>query len=242
MARKAAINSPPSEQTWIDPGLKPAPPKPYYDHAGITIYHGDCRNVLPWIGDVDTVLTDPVWPNNSVPEFASIDPHRLLRDALSLCPAKRLIIHLGCDSDPRVLSAVPVRFEFQRVCWLRFAMPSYNGRLLNGSEVAYVFGPPQPASRFPGRQHLMPGESPTEGEKTCTTATSRFPGHPCPRRLQHVQWLTNFFAGDTILDPFMGIGTTLLAAKNLGCSAIGIEINEAYCEIAANRLRQGRLF
>ena len=216
--------------------------EPYYSRAGITIYHGDCREVLPSLGPVDTVLTDPVWPNNSVEEFKGFDPVKLLTETLELCRADRLVIHLGCDSDPRLLAAVPSRFEFARVCWLRFARPNYKGRLLNGSEVAYVFGPPLPASRFPGRQHLQPGESPTEGEKTCTTANGRFPGHPCPRRLQHVQWLASYFAGDTILDPFSGIGTTLLAAKNLGRTAIGIEINESYCEATANRLRQDVLF
>ena len=215
---------------------------PYYDHGGIVIYHADCREVLPQIGTVDTVLVDPVWPNNSVAEFASIEPHNLLRDALSLCFAPRLIVHLGCDSDPRMLSAVPSRWAFQRVCWLRFARPSYKGRILNGSEVAYVFGDPLPASYFPGRQHLLPGESPTEGEKTSTSGSPRNSGHPCPRRLEHVQWLAKYFAGDTILDCFSGIGTTLVAAKNLGKRAIGIEIDERYCEIAANRLRQEVLF
>lgn len=215
--------------------------KPYYERSGITIYHGDCHQVAQSLGRFDTILTDPVWPNNSVVEFAGMDPFKLLNSALNVCQADRLIIQLGCDSDPRFLGAVPDRWEFQRVCWLRFVRPNYKGRLLNGSEVAYVFGPPLPASRFPGRQHLMPGESPTEGEKTCTTANGRFPGHPCPRRLQHVQWLASYFAGDTILDPFAGSGTTLVAAKALGRTAVGIESNERYCEIAAKRLAQEHL-
>jgi hypothetical protein len=65
--------------------------------------------------------------------------------------------------------------------------------------------------------------------------------HPCPRRIQHVQWLCNHFGGSSVLDPFCGSGTTLVAAKKLGLTAIGIEIEEKYCEIAARRLSQGVL-
>jgi hypothetical protein len=212
--------------------------KPYYSHAGIEIYHGDCREILPALGEFDSVLTDPVWPNNSVPEFANIDPMKLLSETLEVVRTTRLVIHLGCDSDPRLLQAVPYRFEFTRVCWLRFARPNYKGRLLNGSEVAYVFGPAVPASCFPGRQHLQPGESPTEGEKTSTDATRRFKGFPCPRRLQHVQWLAKYFTAGSIVDPFCGSGTTLLSAKNLGRTATGIDISERYCEMSAKRMEQ----
>jgi site-specific DNA-methyltransferase (adenine-specific) len=65
-------------------------------------------------------------------------------------------------------------------------------------------------------------------------------GHPCPKPIGQWKWLVNraTVVGDSILDPFMGSGTTLRAAKDLGRKAIGIEIEERYCEIAANRLRQ----
>ncbi|KKK62925.1 hypothetical protein LCGC14_2999480, partial [marine sediment metagenome] len=66
--------------------------------------------------------------------------------------------------------------------------------------------------------------------------------HPSPRRLQHVNWLVRFFGEESILDPFAGAGTTLRAAKDLGRKAIGIEIEEKYCEIAAKRLGQEMLW
>ena len=209
---------------------------------GITLYHGDCRDILPGMGPVDTVLTDPVWPDTTLEVFTDINPRKLLAEALHLIDASRLVLHLGCDSDPRILSAVPVELPFLRVCWLRFARPSYKGRLLNGSEVAYVFGEPLPAATWSGRQHLLPGESHTEGEKTHTRATGRYPGHPCPRRLQHVAWLIRYFAGATVLDPFAGSGTTGRACKDLGRKCIMVELEEKYCEVAANRLRQEVLF
>ena len=62
--------------------------------------------------------------------------------------------------------------------------------------------------------------------------------HPSPRRFEHVAWLVNLYSEGAVLDPFAGAGTTLLAAKNCGQTAIGIEIEERYCEIAARRLSQ----
>ncbi|MGC2234287.1 MAG: DNA methyltransferase [Candidatus Acidiferrum sp.] len=226
--------------------------KPYYEHAGITIYHGDAREILPHIPvlSAESIITDPIWPNSV---FADVNPQELLREALQDAPGLRCVIHLGCDSDPRFLSAVPKRWPFFRVCWLDYARPSYKGRLLYGSEVAYVFGEP-PAPK-PGAM-VLPGKvmaqrtgdniqretgAPSSANKNFSRAEhpiDRKRAHPCPRRIQHVQWLVKWFGGGCIVDPFVGSGTTLLAAKKLGVPAIGIEIEEKYCEIAVKRLSQ----
>jgi DNA modification methylase len=67
--------------------------------------------------------------------------------------------------------------------------------------------------------------------------------HPCPKPVEWMTWAIERTSrpGETILDPFAGSGTTLAAAKQLGRKAIGIEIEERYCEIAAKRLAQGVL-
>ena len=69
-------------------------------------------------------------------------------------------------------------------------------------------------------------------------------GHPCPKPYKAWSWLLEHHSiiGETVLDPFCGSGTTLVAAKRLNRKAIGIEISEKYCEIAVNRLRQQELF
>ena len=73
-----------------------------------------------------------------------------------------------------------------------------------------------------------------------SSETAEDNGHPCPKPIGWMEWLINRVAmeGEIIIDPFMGSGTTLRAAKNLRFQAIGIDIEERYCEIAAKRMSQ----
>jgi len=215
--------------------------KPYYQDDAVTIYHGYSPEVIRELKrpnkkyEIDCLITDPVWPN-SLPELAGADePQKLLAITLENVWAKRLCIHLGCSSDPRFLAAVPDRYSFFRVCWLRLNFPSYRGRLLVGSDVAYLYGDPPKSSKG---HHLIPGECATKDRNMQINIKKR--GHPCPRKINHVNWLIDVWSepGETILDPFAGSGTTLLAAKEHGRKSIGIEIEEKYCEIAAQRMSQ----
>ncbi len=229
--------------------------KPYYEEAGITIYHGDAREILPSIS-AETLITDPVWPNSIFPKVK--DPEKLLAETLEVSHQVRVVIHLGCDSDPRFLRAVPERYPFIRSCLLEYARPSYKGRLVYGGDIAYVFGllPPTIGRPGTGGPKLIPGlcistrsdalfrRSNWNGSEKRFNRddgnTANLP-HPAPRRLQHVQWLCKWFAGLSVVDPFAGSGTTLLACKGHGLPCVGIEIEEKYCELAATRLSQGVL-
>ena len=206
--------------------------KPYYDEGGITIYHGDCREILPTLTPVDVVLTDPVWPNAHPDLVGSTDPWGLFADVQPLLSGRSLLVWLGIQSDPRFLGCVDrERWPFLRWSYLSNAVPGYNGRCLTTGDVLYAFGEWPPSQ--PGRR-VIPGESRGTSNKRLRI------DHPAARKLLHALFVTRWWtdAGETILDPFMGSGTTLRAAKDLGRKAIGIEIEERYCEIAVKRLAQ----
>lgn len=208
--------------------------KPYYEDGFATIYHGDCREILPQLGPADVVVTDPVWPQARLHSTfllaGSERPWELLREAVSALPTvRRLVVHLGCNSDPRFLTAIPECWPFFRACTLEYVRPHYKGRLLYTHDVAYVFGDPPQSS---------PGHRVIPGRYTTYVAESKRLGHPTPRKEDHVRWLVNWFADGLVLDPFMGSGTTLGAAKACGKPSVGIEVEERYCEMAVERCRQ----
>ena len=234
--------------------------KPYYDEDGITIYHGDCREILPQLEPVDLVLTDPPWmarsdqitrrskgvakvlqPSRgigygSIGEFdqsiLSMAFTTTLHDMLVICGYKELGAVIAC-------------LEPIRGC---FIWHKPNGGISvaypTPLDVAYiVWGAHK--SKLTGYQHWKSGvfsyPVPTAG---CVSNGERFlegingkAKHPCQGPLALYRELLKPGKG-SVLDIYMGTGTTLRAAKDLGRQAIGIEIEEKYCEIAANRLRQ----
>ena len=219
--------------------------RPYYEHAGITIYHGDCREILPTLS-APAIITDPVWPRPTKLLAASGDPWQLFREMCEAIPASvlRMTVHLGVISDPRFLFPVPERLPFFRVCWLAQIPCSFVGRVLNGANVAYIFGQP------PAGTGILPGECLDTGggtyrnglgrnrsQKAYHAVRSEMP-HPAARRLGHLRWLVKHFAGGPVIDPFGGSGTTALACKAQGWPCTLIEIEERYCEVAAERLQQ----
>ena len=208
---------------------------PYFQNNLVTLYHGDCRKILPSIqSSALSLMTDPVWPN-AIPELIGSDrPQELLEEmfqSASNLNIQRVAIHLGTDSDPRFLGAVPSSFKFFRQAILEYSRPIPLGRKLMGNDIAYLYGK---APKRSAGMHVVPGQCRNNTKAGKETA------HPCPRKLIHAEWLVKWWSAttDTVLDPFAGSGTTLLAAANLGRPAIGIEIEERYCEMAAKRFDQ----
>lgn len=208
--------------------------RPDYQRGNVALYCGDCRAVLPQIlplNPADVVITDPVWPDTPdglLP--GSDDPHGLLRDTLAVIDARRVVLMMGFQSDPRFLSVVPSRWPFVRSQQMPYAVPGYRGRLLCGDEVAYVFG------NIPKRKGhgVIPGRLRTETSHKRTRAN----GHPCPRCEVHVCDLVRYWsaAKERIVDPFMGSGTTGVAAVRFGRPFVGVEVHRPYFDIAVRRI------
>lgn len=227
--------------------------KPYYDDGrGIVIYHGDAIDVLGSITQSpDLVLCDPPYgvkaelnsktakrlpwsisgqrKKNDYGGFSdSIEYVREVCVPIFKCAygiSKRAILTPG----NRCLTLYPMPDSFG--C---FYQPASTGLQRWGkcdSQPIFYYG------SFPRDSRMIPGQS----LSYVLTETPEQNGHPCPK--PYKAWLKLMLTGaplatDLVLDPFMGSGTTLRAAKDLGRKAIGIEIEERYCEIAARRLAQ----
>jgi site-specific DNA-methyltransferase (adenine-specific) len=218
--------------------------KPYYDHGGITIWHGDCREILPRLPKVDLVLTDPPYGVELGSHAAAAekrsqylskgaylsyeDTHENLKAII--IPAIKLALSIADRGV--VFAAGTMMWDFPRPNAVGGVyLPAACGRCAWGfSSLAHCLFYGKAPDLNKGSKHIAI-RSTAAGEKN---------GHPCPKPLSWMSWLVDLASreGDTILDPFMGSGTTLRAAKDLGRKAIGIEIEEKYCEIAADRLAQ----
>jgi len=212
--------------------------KPYYEHGGITIYHGDCREILPTLPPVDLVLTDPPYGIGT-----DLEMHKKGGQQYGKAAApNRQYANTNWDT-----SAPPRWLLEMIISRSRYAI-IFGGNYfdLGPARCVLVWDKQNDGCAFADcelawtnldkpvriKHHLWHGML-REGKEP------RFE-HPTQKPLGVIKWALSQAPDDclTILDPFMGSGTTLVAAKSLGRRAIGIEIEERYCEIAAKRLSQ----
>jgi adenine-specific DNA-methyltransferase len=220
--------------------------EPYYHRDGITIHHGDCRDVMPLLPDasVDFVLTDPPylvnfkgrWDSTQGTIISDDDPS-WLRPAFSeiwrlLKPDTFCVSFYGwphTDTFHGVWKAI----GFRPVSHLAFVKRQWGlGRFTRGThETAYLLAkckPPIPKTAISDVIDWQRDDVVLHpNQKPVSTLTPLIDSYCRP--------------GGVVLDPFMGSGSTLRAAKDLGCSAIGIEIDQKYCRKAVARLAQGVL-
>jgi site-specific DNA-methyltransferase (adenine-specific) len=243
--------------------------KPYYEDGSVTIYHGDCREVLAsLVGlSVDLVFTSPPY-NMGRDHYANWSTARGLWKRAARPGG---IAHgYGAHSDamPQAIYEEWQR-DVLRACW-RILSPTgaifYNHkpRVLDGSLwTPLVLNPDLPLRQILiwdrvigmnfSRTHFLPmyewimvfarkefrlttrGAS---GHGDVWTVQPMPSEHPAPFPLALPTKALDATGATTVLDPFAGSGTTLRAAKDLSRKAIGIEIEERYCEIAAQRCAQ----
>lgn len=230
--------------------------KPYYEHGGITIYHGDARDYVPDEA-ASCLVIDPPWDKSGL-----IDDCMLAVDEADL-----LVFTDGKWFGSSVARFGPPSWVFTWDCmntWStgdRFPIQQTKHCLWYGQEYhrdAVLWGDPPPS-----RDHPTTKQTPLDGRRLTdlwreslrwlhhpgagdgSAGTERFgtrQGSPALRHAKPVGWLRCLIGNTThdglVLDPFMGSGTTLRAAKDLGRRAIGIDIDEECCEIAAQRLSQ----
>lgn len=232
---------------------------PYYDDGTCVIYHGDCREVMPL--DADACITDPPYGMSKYASDTLVLDAPLLHDWLR---AHRALAVFGW---PELLVQICVGAQVSPTQWVTWwptngALRSMHAAGLHReSEAIAIWGPIIAVPRVPratsamrawNSRHGAPGayeyaydvDTRRVGDVWTdfapglgTSGTRLHPNQkPVPLLARLIAMMSD--AADTILDPFMGSGTTLRAAKDLGRRAIGIEIEERYCEIAAKRLAQ----
>jgi DNA modification methylase len=189
--------------------------KPYYEHAGITIFLGDCREILPTLGPVDLVLTDPPYPNTREHQY------RYQPDGIEFL--RQLNNHQFIFWTPSAI--FPLDYLGKRI---------WDKAVGTATQFEEIYERGKASGYKIHRAYSMGCFSSVGAQMTGETVT----GHPSQKPLRLIKSLMMDAAEGLVLDPFMGSGTTLVAAKNLNRRAIGIEIEERYCEIAAKRLSQ----
>ena len=226
-------------------------PAPYYHDAkaGITIYHGDCREILPTLGpgSVGLVLTDaPYGIGYSTGYRVGVvrSSTRLVADLLVaplLNDAAEALVPLLNDAAALYWFAAPDRLDDVLPVLRRWEVVNVlvwdKGNCAAG-DLETTYGQQWEAIVFArkGRTPLVGGRD--RDILRFSRGDSASYQHPTQKPLPLLRYLIGRHPAGLILDPFMGSGTTLRAAKDMGRRAIGIEIEERYCEIAAKRLSQ----
>lgn len=235
---------------------------PYYQENGITIYHGDCREVLPSLSPVDVVIADPPYGQTS------LKWDRRVADWVPLLPSQVL----WCFGSLRLFLEEREMFDgwkmAQDLIWQKHNGSSFHAdrfRRVHEQIVQFYRGKWADIYKSPVRTLDATARAiRTKGRPTHMGHIDRTPyvsldggprlqrsviaakschgvaQHPTQKPLEIIHPLIEYSCppDGTILDPFIGSGSVLVAALALKRRAVGIEAQERYCEVAAERLRQ----
>lgn len=209
--------------------------KPYYQDQSVTIYHGDCRQIVPQLGNFDLLLTDPpygifkksndgkMFGNKTIysedKKATQWDVKPTQEDLDTIKNACELFVIWGGNYFADSLGSCPGILVWNK--------KTGNNSYADGEA---AFSNVTGTMRIFTHQWCGAFKDSERGKKAM---------HPTQKPLEVIKWCINL-AGNvqTILDPYAGSGTTGRAAKDLGKQAVLIEMDEQYCEIAAQRMAQ----
>jgi len=211
----------------------------YYEEKDpeLKIYHADCLEIVPMLSSVDLVVTDPPYGIGASTK-AFTRSGKQTGKSLALSGIRYEPSDWDNEKPSKAIFDLLLKSAVYQIIWggNYFGMPGSSGWLVwdkdNGDnryadcELAWT-NLPQAVRKIRHRWMGMLQENMKEKEE-------RF--HPTQKPVPVMRWCLSFAEG-TVLDPFLGSGTTLVACKEMNRNGIGIEINEKYCEIAKKRLK-----
>ena len=204
-------------------------PKPYYQDDWVTLYHGDCLELADLWTVADVLVTDPPYGmahrSGWLDRPIAGDETTVARESVIDIWGFKAAIMFGTWRVPRP------SFVRQLVVWDKGDSPGMGDLSLPwgpSHEDIYIMG-----ECFQGRRTGSVIRYPT-----LSAGSAERPDHPTPKPVPLMEELIRKCPPGVVADPFAGSGSTLVAAKGLGRRAIGVELEERYCEIAARRLAQ----
>lgn len=219
--------------------------EPYYQDDLVTLYHGDCRNVTEWV-TADVLVTDPPYGiqhsahGHNAPSIAG--ETRTGRSSLRVLTIEHVDVRdsaLGLWGDRPALvfghwrAPRPER-TMMRLIWDKQVIGMGGvGAWRPADEEIYLLAWPNPRNGASGDSSVI---------RCAANRGADREDHPTPKPVGLMEHLIARSPQGTIADPFAGSGSTLVAAKQLGRRAIGVELEERYCELITKRLAQDTLF
>ena len=209
--------------------------KPYYQDDQVTLYHGDCLEITEWL-EADVLVTDPPYGmayesnfnrdrrNAKVGRPVAADHSTDVRDAVIAKWINKPALVFGRWKEARPEGTTA------RLVWDR----GYHGM----GDLSFPWGPSEEEIYVIGRGFCGDREPNIIRVHALMSGDKNRPDHPTPKPVPLMERLIDKCPPGVIADPFAGSGSTLLAARNLGRKAIGVELEERYCEMTAKRLDQ----
>jgi len=207
---------------------------PFYQHNGITIYCGDCLEVLPTLSSIDSLIADPPYGINSVTKsgetFTTSNAAKTTKNHKPVIGDDKKFNPAHLLSFPKVALFGANHYSKHlpsSSCWLVWdKRDGINSNTMADCELVWT-NIDSPSRLF---HHTWMGMIRASKDERV---------HPNQKPVVVMRWVINQVSPDgAICDPYMGSGTTLRAAQDMGLQAVGIELDEEYCQIAVQRLRQ----